>query len=150
MAQNFKNARSISRYPVFLVIKRYFVLNRNTATQTVQQELLFVGQEPGKLLAVRDIVQKVSSFITVKQQKYYTFNHHHYGMLQQCHCFYSQGFQPPMLIFVQSKERAKELFQELIYDGINVDVIHSDRTQAQVLIVFYVHALFIKYQGKWI
>ncbi|KAL9982085.1 hypothetical protein ACROYT_G010879 [Oculina patagonica] len=72
---------------------------RNTATDTVEQELLFVGQEAGKLLAVRDIVQK--------------------------------GFQPPMLIFVQSKERAKELFHELIYDGINVDVIHSDRTQAQ-------------------
>ena len=45
---------------------------------------------------------------------------------------FQQGFQPPMLIFVQSKERAKELFHELIYDGINVDVIHSDRTQAQV------------------
>ena len=45
---------------------------------------------------------------------------------------FEQGFQPPMLIFVQSKERAKELFHELIYDGINVDVIHSDRTQAQV------------------
>ena len=53
------------------------------------------------------------------------------GMLQQCH-FFSQGFQPPMLIFVQSKDRAKELFHELIYDSINVDVIHSDRTQAQV------------------
>ena len=37
-----------------------------------------------------------------------------------------------MLVFVQSKERAKELFHELIYDGINVDVIHSDRTQCQV------------------
>ena len=32
---------------------------RNSATQTVEQELLFVGQEAGKLLAVRDIVQKV-------------------------------------------------------------------------------------------
>lgn len=62
-----------------------------------------------------------------------------------------------MLIFVQSKERAKELFHELIYDGINVDVIHSDRTQAQVswmehvgynninlTALFYVHALFTK------
>ena len=53
-----------------------------------------------------------------------------------------QGFQPPMLIFVQSKERAKELFHELIYDGINVEVIHSERTQTQVRhlscnIVFY-------------
>ena len=34
-------------------------------------------------------------------------------------------------MFVQSIERAKELFHELIYDGMNVDVIHSERTQAQ-------------------
>ncbi|XP_031560246.1 probable ATP-dependent RNA helicase DDX52 [Actinia tenebrosa] len=72
---------------------------RNSATKTVEQELLFVGQESGKLLAVHDIIRK--------------------------------GFNPPVLIFVQSKDRAKELFHELIYDGINVDVIHSDRTQAQ-------------------
>ena len=37
----------------------YIFSNRNTATLTVEQELLFVGQEAGKLLAVRDIVQKV-------------------------------------------------------------------------------------------
>lgn len=42
-----------------------------------------------------------------------------------------QGFTPPLLVFIQSKERAKELFHELIYDGLNVEVIHSDRTQAQ-------------------
>ena len=47
------------------------------------------------------------------------------------HTHISQGFSPPMLIFVQSKERAKDLFHELIYDGLNVDVIHSERTQAQ-------------------
>ena len=41
-----------------------------------------------------------------------------------------------MLVFVQSKERARELFHELIYDGISVDVIHSERTQAQVLSCF--------------
>ena len=45
-----------------LLLKDTFVLNRNTATHTVEQELLFVGQEAGKLLAVRDIVQKVSGF----------------------------------------------------------------------------------------
>ncbi|XP_065063189.1 probable ATP-dependent RNA helicase DDX52 [Rhopilema esculentum] len=72
---------------------------RNAATETVKQELKFVGQESGKLLAMRDLLQK--------------------------------GFLPPILVFVQSKERAKELFNELIYDGINVDVIHADRTQAQ-------------------
>ena len=36
-----------------------------------------------------------------------------------------------MLVFVQSIERARELFHELIYDGMNVDVIHAERTQAQ-------------------
>ena len=36
-----------------------------------------------------------------------------------------------MLVFVQSIERAKELFHELIYDGLNVEVMHSERTQAQ-------------------
>nr|XP_002741008.2 PREDICTED: probable ATP-dependent RNA helicase DDX52-like [Saccoglossus kowalevskii] len=72
---------------------------RNAAVDTIEQELLFVGQEYGKLLAIRDIIRK--------------------------------GVQPPMLVFVQSKERAKELFLELIYDGINVDVIHADRTQTQ-------------------
>ncbi len=42
-----------------------------------------------------------------------------------------QEFRPPLLIFVQSVDRAKQLFHELIYDGMNVDVIHSDRTRTQ-------------------
>lgn len=73
---------------------------RNTATDLVDQELLFVGNEQGKLLAFRDIVRK--------------------------------GISPPVLVFVQSKERAQQLFNELLYDGINVDAIHADRTQLQV------------------
>ncbi|XP_004643117.2 probable ATP-dependent RNA helicase DDX52 [Octodon degus] len=72
---------------------------RNSAVETVEQELLFVGSETGKLLAMRELVKK--------------------------------GFNPPVLVFVQSIERAKELFHELIYEGINVDVIHAERTQQQ-------------------
>ncbi|XP_003340257.1 probable ATP-dependent RNA helicase DDX52 [Monodelphis domestica] len=72
---------------------------RNSAAETVEQELLFVGSETGKLLAIRDLIKK--------------------------------GFHPPVLVFVQSIERAKELFHELIYEGINVDVIHAERTQQQ-------------------
>ncbi|XP_013188240.2 DEAD box protein 52 homolog [Amyelois transitella] len=72
---------------------------RNAATNLVEQELLFCGDESGKLLAFRQLVQK--------------------------------GLKPPVLVFVQSKDRAKQLFKELIYDGINVDVIHADRTQQQ-------------------
>ncbi|XP_065363431.1 probable ATP-dependent RNA helicase DDX52 [Calliphora vicina] len=72
---------------------------QNAATEFVEQELLFVGSESGKLLAVRDMVRS--------------------------------GLKPPVLVFVQSKDRAKQLFEELLYDGINVDVIHADRTQQQ-------------------
>uniref|UniRef100_A0A8C6T804 Probable ATP-dependent RNA helicase DDX52 n=1 Tax=Neogobius melanostomus TaxID=47308 RepID=A0A8C6T804_9GOBI len=73
--------------------------HRNTAVETVEQELLFVGNEDGKLVAMRNIINK--------------------------------GFLPPMLVFVQSIDRARELFHELVYEGINVDVIHADRTQQQ-------------------
>lgn len=72
---------------------------RNAASTSVDQELLFCGNENGKLVAFRQLVQN--------------------------------GLKPPVLVFVQSKDRAKQLFKELIYDGINVDVIHADRTQAQ-------------------
>ena len=75
------------------------VFARNAATETIKQELLFTGTEAGKMIALRQLVQK--------------------------------GIKPPVLIFVQSIERAKELFHELIFDGINVEVIHSDRTKAQ-------------------
>uniref|UniRef100_A0A3B3ZPT6 ATP-dependent RNA helicase n=1 Tax=Periophthalmus magnuspinnatus TaxID=409849 RepID=A0A3B3ZPT6_9GOBI len=74
-------------------------IGHNTAVETVEQELLFVGSEDGKLVAMRDIIKK--------------------------------GFLPPMLVFVQSIDRARELFHELVYEGINVDVIHADRTQQQ-------------------
>ncbi|XP_061755367.1 probable ATP-dependent RNA helicase DDX52 [Nerophis ophidion] len=72
---------------------------KNTAVESVEQQLLFVGTEGGKLVAVRDIIKK--------------------------------GVLPPVLVFVQSIERARELFHELVYEGINVDVIHADRTQQQ-------------------
>lgn len=71
----------------------------NSATDTIKQELVFCGEEDGKLMALRQIVQK--------------------------------GIRPPVLIFVQTKERAVQLFHELVYDNINVDIITSDRTRAQ-------------------
>jgi ATP-dependent RNA helicase DDX52/ROK1 len=72
---------------------------KNSAVDTIEQQLEFVGNEHGKLFAIRNLIR--------------------------------QGITPPVLIFVQSKERAKALFNELVYDGINVDVIHSDRSQLQ-------------------
>lgn len=40
------------------------------------------------------------------------------------------GLMPPVLVFVQTKERAADLFRALIYDGVDVDAIHADRTDA--------------------
>lgn len=60
-------------------------------------------------------------------------------------CCY-QGFLPPMLVFVQSIERARELFHELVYEGINVDVIHADRTQQQV----HTRILFNRFQVSFV
>jgi ATP-dependent RNA helicase DDX52/ROK1 len=41
------------------------------------------------------------------------------------------SFTPPVLIFVQSITRAKELATELLFDGINADCIHADRTPSE-------------------
>jgi ATP-dependent RNA helicase DDX52/ROK1 len=40
----------------------------------------------------------------------------------------AEGITPPVLIFLQSKERAQALFGELLYDGMRVDVIHAGRS----------------------
>merc|ERR1719408_334896 len=72
----------------------------NAAAPDVEQRLLFITHEDGKLFSFRQLVQD--------------------GKIK-----------PPALIFVQSKERAKELFGELVYDGIYVDAIHADRTRQQ-------------------
>lgn len=68
---------------------------RNTTASAVEQKIVYVGHEDGKLQTLRQLLR--------------------------------DGFQPPMLIFVQSKERAKELYKELLYEGVNVGVIHADR-----------------------
>jgi ATP-dependent RNA helicase DDX52/ROK1 len=72
----------------------------NAGASTISQDLKFVGNEEGKLIAIRQLVQE--------------------GRLK-----------PPTLIFVQNVDRAKELYRELVYDGISVEVMHSDRTQLQ-------------------
>eukprot|EP00921_Rhytidocystis_pertsovi_P010574 GHVQ01017018.1.p2 GENE.GHVQ01017018.1~~GHVQ01017018.1.p2 ORF type:complete len:532 (-),score=55.45 GHVQ01017018.1:2631-4226(-) len=72
----------------------------NSASQTIEQSLMFVTKEEGKLLAIRQLVRE--------------------GKLK-----------PPTLVFVQTKERAQQLFNELVYDGIFVDVIHAERTKSQ-------------------
>ena len=74
---------------------------KNTATNTIDQKLIFVGGEEGKMVALRQRIK--------------------------------EGIKPPVIIFVQSIERAKDLYNEFVYDKLNVDMIHSERTRAQVI-----------------
>ncbi|KDN38322.1 putative ROK1-ATP-dependent RNA helicase [Tilletiaria anomala UBC 951] len=79
---------------------RVIVGTKDAANERIEQSLVFVGSEDGKLHALRSLIQE--------------------GKLK-----------PPVLLFVQSIERAKELFHELVYDGLHVDVIHSERSKVQ-------------------
>ncbi|KAG7195890.1 RNA-dependent ATPase rok1 [Scheffersomyces spartinae] len=86
---------SIMRDPIRVIIG-----HKEAASSTIDQKLVFTGNEEGKLLAIRQMLQ--------------------------------QGeFKPPVIIFLQSIHRAKALFHELLYDRLNVDVIHAERTPKQ-------------------
>lgn len=88
-------AKSIMRDPI-----RIIVGHKDAASSTIEQKLVFTGNEDGKLVAIRQMIQ--------------------------------QGeFKPPVIIFLQLITRAKALFHELLYDKLNVDVIHAERTPKQ-------------------
>eukprot|EP00850_Spirogloea_muscicola_P001852 SM000007S20812 [mRNA] locus=s7:350237:354445:- [translate_table: standard] len=53
------------------------------------------------------------------------------GKLLAIRQIFQEGLAPPLLVFVQSKDRARDLCKELAAGGMNVDAIHADRTQAQ-------------------
>lgn len=79
---------------------RVTIGERNSVASTIQQTVRYVGNEKGKLLAMRQILKE-------------------------------EGMRPPTIVFVQSKERAKQLFKELLYDDVRVGIIHADRSQAK-------------------
>ena len=88
-------AHSIMKDPIRVIIG-----HKEAASTTIDQKLVFTGNEEGKLLAIRQMVQ-------------------------------NGEFKPPIIIFLQSITRAKALFHELVYDKLNVDVIHAERTPKQ-------------------
>lgn len=42
----------------------------------------------------------------------------------------AKGIAPPVIIFLQSKDRARALFLEFMYDIVHVDVVHARKSQA--------------------
>ena len=53
------------------------------------------------------------------------------GKIYALRNIFRDGFNPPMLVFVQNKQRALDLYKELIYEGVTVNVIHGDRIKIQ-------------------
>lgn len=51
------------------------------------------------------------------------------GKLLAFRSLIQSGLTVPMLIFVQSKNRAQQLHNELMYDNLKLDSIHSDKSQ---------------------
>lgn len=90
-------SESILRNPLDLSVGGH--IQQGGANSDIDQVLTFVSREEGKLLAIRQIVQR--------------------GELR-----------PPVIVFLQSQERAQALFAELLYDGIRVDVIHAGRSRS--------------------
>ncbi|CAE6491362.1 unnamed protein product [Rhizoctonia solani] len=83
----------------------------------------------GEFFAQTEEIVQDSATLSVKQKL--TFVGTESGKLLTLRQQLAGGFQPPVLIFVQSQERAQELSEELLYDGRNVDVLHSGRTRKQ-------------------
>lgn len=88
-------AHSIMLDPIRVIIG-----HKEAANSNIEQKLTFCGNEEGKLIAIRQLIQEGE-------------------------------FKPPVIIFLESITRAKALFHELLYDNLNVDVIHAERTQVQ-------------------
>lgn len=116
-------AATVLRDPVKVVIG-----TPNAGASTIDQRLVFVGRWAavwiGRQGSVRGLwltwAMPVSCVVGREE-----------GKLLAMRQLIAEGLRPPVLVFLQSKERAKELFHELVYDGINVDVIHAERTQEQ-------------------
>ena len=87
-------ARSVMARPIRLTVGE-----RNSASNTISQRMVFCGHEAGKLLALRQIIR--------------------------------EGIKPPVIIFTQSKERAKHLAKELTGDGLHIGLIHAEMSDSK-------------------
>ncbi|KAL0085174.1 P-loop containing nucleoside triphosphate hydrolase protein [Phycomyces blakesleeanus] len=96
-----------------------------TFSSTVEQLAKTVMRDPLRVV----VGTKNAATDTIDQKLLFTGTEA--GKMVALRQFIQTGIKPPVLIFVQSIDRAKELFRELVYEGINVEVIHSERTKLQ-------------------
>mmetsp|Transcript_26912 Transcript_26912/g.63068 ORF Transcript_26912/g.63068 Transcript_26912/m.63068 type:complete len:466 (+) Transcript_26912:71-1468(+) len=76
--------------------------------------------KPGSNSGVNTDIEQKLSFVSNEQ-----------GKLLAIRQLVQEGkLRPPVIVFLQSQERAQALFEELLYDNIHVDVIHAGRSRA--------------------
>ncbi|KAH9619344.1 hypothetical protein KSS87_003811 [Heliosperma pusillum] len=80
--------------------------------------------------AVRIIVGKKNTASESVKQKL-VFAGSEEGKFLAVRQIFAESLNPPVLIFVQSKDRAQELYRELVLCDLKVDVVHADLPQAQ-------------------
>ena len=90
---------------------RLFVGQSNAAAELVAQRLVFVGEESGKNLAVKQLLHgDFKSLLDTKDDFI--------------------GLKPPILLFVDSIKTAKSVSLELVPFGIPTEIIHGEKSHS--------------------
>ena len=77
---------------------------KDTALPTISQRLIYAATEPGKLIALRQMIRPTASISTTPPARQYNINAD------------LPALTPPLLIFTQTIPRAQALHTELLYD----------------------------------
>lgn len=123
-------SESVLRDPIFLTVG-----TQNAGAADIDQRLVYVGREEGKLLAIRQLVQEglrppVLVFLQSKDRakvRHARSSPHRNDEPAETGSLASPNVMPcvPNSLHVH----LQALFHELVYDGINTDVMHASRTQ---------------------
>ncbi|CED82675.1 p-loop containing nucleoside triphosphate hydrolase protein [Phaffia rhodozyma] len=106
-------------------------LKRYLFTATLPSTLEEIARGLGKGDGIR-LVVGIKDAVTSKISQKLIYTATENGKLHALRSLLKAGsLPPPCLIFVQSIQRANDLFHELVYDGFALDVIHSERTPEQ-------------------
>ncbi|KFD67508.1 hypothetical protein M514_11355 [Trichuris suis] len=70
-----------------------------------------------------------SAVASIKQKLIFVGSEH--GKLVALERMFAEGLQPPLLIFVQSRERSEQLHNELVCMNLSAELIHANRTPEQ-------------------
>jgi ATP-dependent RNA helicase DDX52/ROK1 len=97
-----------------------------TMPQTVEELVKTVMRDPvrvfiGRRNAATETITQKLEYVGTEQGKKVAIRN-----------LISGNLKPPVLIFVETIEKAKKVFKQVAFNGIKADLIHSERTQSEV------------------